>query len=59
MFLKRITCAKDELYCTDNHITNIPLNSGFNSQSNFIRLFKKKESIIPLKFRKYYRESGN
>lgn len=59
ILLKRIAHAKDELYRTDNDITNIALNSGFNSQSNFIRLFKKKESITPLKFRKFYRESGN
>lgn len=57
ILLKRIAHAKDRLYHTDDDITTIALSSGFNSQSNFIRLFKKKESITPLKFRKYHKEN--
>ncbi len=57
ILLKRIAYAKNQLYYTDNSITNVALDSGFNSQSNFIRLFKKKESLTPLQFRKYYRRA--
>lgn len=55
ILLKRISYAKDELFFTDHTITDIALDSGFNSQSNFIRIFKKKEGKTPLQFRKYYR----
>lgn len=54
ILLKRIAHAKNQLYYTDLDITTIALDSGFNSQSNFIRLFKKKEAITPLQFRKKY-----
>ncbi|TCT15524.1 helix-turn-helix protein [Natranaerovirga pectinivora] len=51
ILLKRIAFAKNQLYYTDKNITAISIDSGFNSQSNFIRLFKKKEGITPLQFR--------
>jgi AraC-like DNA-binding protein len=54
ILLKRIAYAKNQLYYTNHDITTIALDSGFNSQSNFIRLFKKKETITPLQFRKHY-----
>ncbi|MBU5436796.1 AraC family transcriptional regulator [Tissierella sp. MSJ-40] len=56
ILLKRISHAKNQLYFTDNSITDIAMDCGFNSQSNFIRIFKKKENITPLQFRKYYRK---
>ncbi|SKC89334.1 AraC family transcriptional regulator [Maledivibacter halophilus] len=59
ILLKRIADAKNQLYYTDNNITNIALDCGFNSQSNFIRLFKKKEALTPLQFRKHYRQNDN
>ncbi|MBS4535064.1 helix-turn-helix transcriptional regulator [Clostridium sp. D2Q-14] len=55
ILLNRIAHAKNQLYYTDNDITTIALNSGFNSQSNFIRLFKKKENTTPLQFRKHFK----
>ncbi len=55
ILLKRIAHAKNQLYFTDKSITDIAIESGFNSQSNFIRIFKKKEGITPLQFRKIYR----
>ncbi len=57
ILLKRISFAKIQLYYTDDSITDIAMESGFNSQSNFIRIFSKKEGITPLQFRKYYREN--
>ncbi|TCK98642.1 AraC-like DNA-binding protein [Natranaerovirga hydrolytica] len=56
ILLKRVSFAKNQLFYTDKNITNIAIDSGFNSQSNFIRLFKKKEAITPLQFRKRYRK---
>lgn len=57
ILLKRIAFAKNELYFTDKSITEIAFDSGFNSQSNFIRIFQKKEGITPLQFRMYYRKN--
>ncbi|MFV0503827.1 MAG: AraC family transcriptional regulator [Lachnospirales bacterium] len=54
ILLKRISFAKNLLYYSDKSITSIAFESGFNSQSNFIKLFKKKEAITPLQFRKKY-----
>lgn len=54
IILKRISFSKNLLYYSDQSITSIAFESGFNSQSNFIKAFKKKESITPLQFRKKY-----
>ena len=52
--LKRIMKAKDLLYHTENDISQIAAECGFNSSSNFIRAFKNIEEITPLCFRKKY-----
>lgn len=57
ILLKRIAHAKNQLYYSDNSITNISMDCGFNSQSNFIRIFSKNEGMTPLQFRKYHREN--
>lgn len=57
ILLKRISHAKNQLYYTDNSVTDIAMECGFNSQSNFIRIFSKKEGVTPLQFRKYYRNN--
>ncbi|MBZ2174072.1 AraC family transcriptional regulator [Schnuerera sp. xch1] len=56
ILLKRISYAKSLLYHTDRSITDIAMECGFNSQSNFIRSFSKKEKLTPLQFRKYYQK---
>lgn len=54
ILLKRISYAKNQLYFTNKSVTEIAIDSGFNSQSNFIRTFKQKEGTTPLQFRKFY-----
>lgn len=54
ILLKRIAYAKNQLYFTNKSITDIAMECGFNSQSNFIRTFKQKEGTTPLQFRKFY-----
>lgn len=56
IMLKRIMMAKDMLYCTGNSISQIAMECGFNSTSNFIRAFKNIEKVTPLCFRKKYRD---
>lgn len=56
IILKRIAYAKSQLYYTNNSITDIAMESGFNSQSNFIRIFGKKEGLTPFQFRKHHRK---
>ena len=58
ILLKRISYSKNLLYFTNNSITDIALDCGFNCQSSFIRSFKQKEDRTPLQFRKYYRASN-
>lgn len=52
ILLKRLAYAKNLLYYTNDNITQVAMNSGFNSASNFIRIFKKREGMPPLQFRK-------
>lgn len=52
LLLQRISEAKDQLIQTDNKISDIAYNCGFNDSSRFIKNFKKKEGITPLQFRK-------
>lgn len=59
ILLKRISYAKNQLYFTDNSVTDIAMDCGFNSQSSFIRTFGEKEGITPLQFRKYYRANND
>ena len=56
IILKRIAFAKNELYFTEKSITEVAMDSGFNSQSHFIRMFRQKESLSPLQFRKHFRK---
>ncbi len=55
ILLKKIAYAKNELYYTDKSITQIAIETGFNSQSNFTRIFQKKEEVSPLQYRVKYR----
>ena len=50
--LKRISHAKNLLYYSDKNISEIAIECGFNSVSNFIRSFKNHEGVTPLSFRK-------
>ena len=55
--LKRISHAKNLLYYSDKEISQVAIESGFNSASNFIRAFKKHEGVTPLRFRKAIAEN--
>ncbi len=58
IILKRISFAKNQLFYTDKDISQIAIDSGFNSVSNFIRAFQKHEQITPLRYRKTIVERG-
>ena len=47
----RLKRAMQLLICTDESITNIAYYCGFNSTSYFLRIFKKKYDVSPLKYR--------
>ncbi len=51
--LRRIDHAKELLLSTDQTVSQISFASGYNSEENFIRSFKKKVGISPSAFRKY------
>jgi AraC-like DNA-binding protein len=51
----RINRAKSLLESTDKPIEQIAVEVGFESTSNFIRTFKKIESMTPLRYRRYWR----
>lgn len=53
----RIDAAKEMLTKTDMKISDIAVSVGFLSQQRFNDIFKKSESMTPLKFRKLYKES--
>jgi len=55
LVLFRITEAKKLLRFTDLSVVEIALNVGYQNVNNFIRIFKAKENITPLQYRK---ESG-
>lgn len=55
ILLKRLSYAKNLLYYSNDNMTQVAMNSGFNSCSNFIRAFKKHEGITPYQFRKSYK----
>lgn len=48
----KLSCASKSLINTDNTISDICYESGFESLSNFHREFKKKYGLPPLEFRK-------
>ena len=52
----RIEHAKKLLVLTDGSITDICFDCGFQSSSYFIKTFKNKEGITPLKYREKLRE---
>ncbi|NLM11296.1 MAG: AraC family transcriptional regulator [Clostridiaceae bacterium] len=56
LIMQRISKAKDLLLYTDEDITWVCMNSGFNNVNHFIRSFKKIENITPLQYRKKYRQ---
>ncbi|SMP51209.1 helix-turn-helix domain-containing protein [Anoxynatronum buryatiense] len=58
ILLKKIAFAKNELYFTEKSMTEVAMDSGFNSQSHFIRMFQQKENKTPLQFRKHYRKKS-
>lgn len=51
----KIKYSKRLLISTGLKVCDIAFKSGFSSQSNFLRVFKKKVGISPLKFRNKYR----
>ena len=48
----RLKEAEKMLLCSDRSVGDIALDSGFSSLSYFNRLFKRKNSISPLQYRK-------
>lgn len=49
---QRLSRAKDMLINTDNSITEICMNCGYNNVNHFIRIFKDREKYTPLQYRK-------
>lgn len=56
LIMQRISKAKDLLLSTDENITWVCMNSGFNNVNHFIRIFNKFEGITPLQYRKKCRK---
>lgn len=52
---QRLSKAKDLLYYSNDNITQVASNSGFNNVNHFIRIFKKFEGTTPYQYRKKYR----
>lgn len=50
--LRRISFAKDLLAYTDKNVTQVGLESGFNSVNSFIRTFKKNVGVTPYQYKK-------
>lgn len=48
---QRISRAKDRLFFTNEDITQVGINSGFNNVNHFIRIFKKFEGVTPYQYR--------
>ncbi|MCK5128328.1 MAG: helix-turn-helix transcriptional regulator [Clostridiales bacterium] len=49
---QRLSFAKELLIGTNDTITNVCTFCGFNNVNHFIRIFKEKEGVTPLRFRK-------
>ena len=56
LILQRISKAKEFLFYTNDNITTVCMNSGFNNVNHFIRIFKKYTQTTPLKYRNISRE---
>ncbi|HZK26748.1 MAG TPA: AraC family transcriptional regulator [Thermoclostridium sp.] len=52
LIMQRISKAKDLLLYTNDNITHVCMNSGFNNVNHFIRIFKKYEGTTPYQYRK-------
>lgn len=52
----RISYAKELLKYTDMSVEEITYETGMNNVTHFINLFKKREAITPLKYRKAWRD---
>ena len=48
----RIECAAEQLLYTDDLVTDIALNCGYNDLSYFVKTFKKYKAQTPKQFRK-------
>lgn len=55
LILQRISKAKELLFHTDDDVTTVCMNSGFNNVNHFIRIFKKTEGVTPYQYRKKFR----
>ena len=53
----RITEAKKLLITTDDSVEKIAEKVGYQNVNNFVRIFKSRESMTPLKYRKQYQPS--
>jgi AraC-like DNA-binding protein len=54
----RLSKAKTFLRTSDLPVSEIAVNCGFHKSSYFIQLFKTREEITPLQYRKYFRQSS-
>lgn len=52
----RISYAKELLKYTDMSVEQITYETGMNNVTHFINLFKKREALTPLKYRKAWRD---
>ena len=56
LILQRISKAKERLFYTNDNITKVAADSGFNNVNHFIRIFKKYTGTTPLQYRLKNRE---
>ena len=54
----RISCACSALAETDRSVTQIAEECGFRSANYFSLIFKRKEQLSPLHYRKHQRAKG-
>ncbi len=57
LLLQRISKAKELLYHTNDSVTDVGFNVGFNNASHFIRTFKRYVGITPYQYKKEHRSS--
>ena len=55
----KISYAKELLLCTNLKISDICIECGFTSHSNFLRIFKEHLRVSPMQFRKQANEKPN
>lgn len=58
LILQRISKARELLAGSNDNVTLVALNSGFNNVNHFIRIFKKYEGITPYQYRKTFRNKS-